>query len=108
MAMGPFGIAWDPHIVLYGMYMPGQPRNSGHVDDPRLNGMLKEQMRIKDVETRRKAIVDIQRYLAEQQYYVYTINVGFTGSWAPHVKGYAPSPSFDFGNRAAALWLDRS
>ena len=25
MAIGPFGIAWDPHIVLYGMYMPAAP-----------------------------------------------------------------------------------
>jgi hypothetical protein len=31
----------------------------------------------------------------------------FTGSWQPHVKNYAPNPSFDYGNRAAALWLDR-
>lgn len=107
MAMGPFGIAWDPHIVLYGMYAPGQPRNSGHVNDPRLTGMLKEQMRIKDVETRRRLVFDIQRYVAEQQYYVYTNVVGFTGSWQPYVKNYAPSPSFDFGNRAATLWLDR-
>src|SRR2546427_13061545 len=105
--LGPFGIAWDPHIVLYGMYMPEQPRNASHVNDPRLNGMLKEQMRIKDVETRRRLVFDIQRYAAEQQYYVYTINVGFTASWQPYVKNYAPSPSFDFGNRAAALWLDR-
>ncbi len=107
MAMGPFGIAWDPHIVLYGMYMPEQPRNASHVNDPKLNGMLKEQMRIKDVETRRRLVFDIQRYAAEQQYYVYTNNVGFTASWQPYVKNYAPSPSFDFGNRAAALWLDR-
>ena len=105
--MGPFGIAWDPHIVLYGMYTPGQPRNSGHVNDPRLTGMLKEQMRIKDVEARRKLVFDIQRYAAEQQYYVYLINVGLTGSWQPYVKNFAPSPSFDYGNRAAALWLDR-
>jgi peptide/nickel transport system substrate-binding protein len=107
MAMGPFGIAWDPHIVLYGMYMPEQPRNSSHVNDPKLNGMLKEQMRIKDVETRRRLVFDIQRYAAEQQYYVYTNNVGFTASWQPYVKNYAPSLSFDYGNRAAALWLDR-
>jgi ABC-type transport system substrate-binding protein len=89
------------------MYGPEQPRNASHVNDPRLNGMLKEQMRIKDVETRRKLVLDIQRYAAEQQYYVYLINVGLTASWPPYVKNYAPSPSFDFGNRAAALWLDR-
>ena len=36
MAMAPFGIAWEPHSPLYGMYMPEQPRNSGHVSDPKI------------------------------------------------------------------------
>ncbi len=69
--------------------------------------MLKEQMRTKDVEARRKLIFDIQRYAAEQQYYVYLYSPAFTGSWRPYVKNYAPNPSFDYGNRVAALWLDR-
>jgi len=69
--------------------------------------MLKEQMRAKDVEARRKLIFDIQRYAAEQQYYVYLFSDGRTGSWQPYVKNYAPNPSFDAGNKAAALWLDR-
>jgi hypothetical protein len=30
-----------------------------------------------------------------------------TGSWQPYVKNFAPNHSFDNGNRAAALWLDR-
>src|SRR5437773_2044753 len=50
---------------------------------------------------------DIQRYAAEQQYYVYLYSPAFTGSWRPYVKNYAPNPSFDYGNRVAALWLDR-
>jgi len=107
MAMGPFGIAWEPHIVLYGMYMPEQPRNSSHVADPKIIAMLKEEMRTRDLEARRRLISDIQRYAAEQQYYVYLYSVGITASWRPYVKNYAPSPSFDYGNRAAALWLDR-
>ena len=77
------------------------------MSDPKLIAMLKEQMRTRDVEARRKIVFDIQRYAAEQQYYVYLYNIGFTASWPPHVKNYAPAPSFDYGNRAAALWLDR-
>ncbi len=107
MAMGPFGIAWEPHSPLYGMYMPEQARNAGHVSDPKIIAMLKEQMRTGDVEARRKIVFDIQRYAAEQQFYVYTISVGITYSWQPYVKNYAPAQSFDYGNRAAALWLDR-
>ena len=65
-------------------------------------------MRIKDLEARRSAIFDIQRYAAEQQYYVYLYNVGLTASWEPYVKGYAPNATFDYGSRVAALWLDKA
>jgi peptide/nickel transport system substrate-binding protein len=107
MAMGPFSIAWEPHTSLYGMYTPEQPRNSSHVADTKIVAMLKEQMRTKDVESRRKLVFDLQRYAAEQQYYVYLYSAMITGSWQPFVKNYAPNPSFDYGNRAAALWLER-
>ena len=69
--------------------------------------MLKEQRRTKDLEARKKLIFDIQRYVAEQQYYVYLNSTMITGSWQPYVKNFAPNHSFDYGNRAAALWLDR-
>jgi hypothetical protein len=69
--------------------------------------MLKEQRRVRDVEARKHRIFEIQRYAAEQQYYVYLYSVGVTGSWQPQVKHYAPNPSFDYGSHAAALWLDR-
>jgi peptide/nickel transport system substrate-binding protein len=107
MAMGPFSIAWEPHTGLYGMYTPEQTRNSSHVNDRKLVAMLKEQMRTRELEARRKLIFDIQRYAAEQQYYVYLYCVGITGSWQPYVKGYAPTPNFDYGSRAAMLSLER-
>jgi len=34
-------------------------------------------------------------------------NANRTASWAPYVKNYGPNHSFDYGSRAAALWLDR-
>jgi peptide/nickel transport system substrate-binding protein len=107
MAMGPLSITWDPDSVLYGMYAPDQPRNSGHVNDPKLTAMLKEQRRTRDPEARRQLIFDIQRYIAAQQYYIYTNSNMQTGTWQPYVKNYAPNPTFDYGGRAAALWLDR-
>jgi len=93
--------------VLYGMYAPDQLRNMGHVSDPTLTAMLKAQRRTKDLAARKKLIFDIQRYIAEQQYYVYTTAGTVTGTWQPYVKNYAINPTFDFGSRAAALWLDR-
>jgi ABC-type transport system substrate-binding protein len=89
------------------MYMPEQGRNSSHVSDPRIIAMLREQMRTRDIEARRRIIFDVHQYAAEQQYYVYLYSAGLTGSWHPSVKNYAPNPSFDYGNRSAALWLDR-
>jgi hypothetical protein len=38
---------------------------------------------------------------------VYTQTGMFTGTWRPYVKNYAPNLTFDYGSRAAALWLDR-
>jgi peptide/nickel transport system substrate-binding protein len=107
LAMAPFSIAVEPHSTLYSMYMPDQPRNIGHVNDPKITVMLKEEMRTQDLEARKKIIFDLQRYMAEQQYYVYLYCVGITGSWQPYVKNYAPNLTFDYGGRAAALWLDR-
>jgi peptide/nickel transport system substrate-binding protein len=80
---------------------------ASHVNDPKLTAMAKEQRRTKDLEVRKQLIFDIQRYAAEQQYYVYLLSPMLTGSWQPYVKNYAPNSSFDYGSRVAALWLDR-
>ncbi len=107
LVRGPFGIAWEPDSPLYRAYASDSSWNIGHVNDAKITAMLKEQRRTKDLEARRKMIFDIQRYAAEQQYYVYTNAVMVTASWQPYVKNYAPNLSFDYGGRAAALWLDR-
>jgi ABC-type transport system substrate-binding protein len=69
--------------------------------------MLKEQRRTRDLAARKQLIYDIQRYVAAQQYYVYLNSGTITTSWQPYVKNSSPNHSFDYGNRAAALWLDR-
>jgi ABC-type transport system substrate-binding protein len=69
--------------------------------------MLKEQRRTPDVEARKRIIFDMQRYLAEQQYYVYTNSSMVTASWQPYVKNYGPNPTWHIGSQAAALWLER-
>jgi peptide/nickel transport system substrate-binding protein len=107
LVRAPYGIAWEPDGVLYRAYAPASANNLSFVNDPTLTAMLKEQRRTRDLEARKKLIFDIQRYAAEQQYYVYTNSVMVTSSWQPYVKNYAPNLSFDYGNRAAALWLER-
>jgi peptide/nickel transport system substrate-binding protein len=107
LVRGPFGIAWEPDAPLYRAYAADSSWNTGHVNDPKLTAMLKEQRRTKDLEARKKIIFEIQRYVAEQQYYIYLNSNTYTGSWQPYVQNFAPQHSFDYGNRVAALWLER-
>src|SRR5262252_495399 len=107
MVRGPFGIAWEPDFPLYRTYAADSSWNAGHVNDPTITAMLKEQRRTKDLEARRTIIHTIQRYAAEQQYYVHVLVPMTTASWAPYVKNYGPNITFDYGSRVAALWLER-
>jgi peptide/nickel transport system substrate-binding protein len=107
MAMGPHAVAWEGDSALYGLYVPNQPRNRGHINDPRITAMAQAQRRTKDPQARKQILADFQRYAAEQQYYVYLFSVMITSSWQPYMKNYAPNLTFDYGSRAAALWLDR-
>jgi peptide/nickel transport system substrate-binding protein len=107
LVRGPFGIAWEPDFPLYRTYAADSSWNAGHVNDAKITAMLKEQRRTKDLEARRKIITDIQRYAAEQQYYVHLLVPMVTASWAPYVMNYGPNITFDYGSRVAALWLDR-
>jgi peptide/nickel transport system substrate-binding protein len=107
LAMGPYGGSFEPDSALYGPYTPNQPRNRGRVNDPKLAAMVQEQRRLKDPEARKQFIFDIQRYAAEQQYYVYLASQVITASWQAYVKNFAPNLSADFGSRVATLWLER-
>ncbi len=107
MVYGPTTGARDPDGPLYSRYIPDHLLNRGYVNDPKITAMLKEQRRTKDLEARKQLIFAFQRYEAEQQYYVYTNSIMVTATWQPYVKNYAPNQTFDYGSRAAALWLDR-
>ena len=107
LAMGPYGVAWEPDGALYGPYLPNQLRHRGHVNDPTLAAMVQEPRRLKDPEARKHLVFAMQRYAAEQQYDVYLSSQVVTASWQPYLKNYAPNLNADFGSRVAALWLDR-
>ena len=59
------------------------------------------------LEARKQIIFELQRYVPEQQYYVYANSIMITGTWQPYVKNYGPNTTFDYGSRVAALWLER-
>jgi peptide/nickel transport system substrate-binding protein len=107
LAMSAYPPGWEPDSMLYGSYAPDSLLNISHVNDPTLTAMLKEQRRTKDLEARKQLIFDIQRYEAEQQYYVYLYCPMVTGSHQSYVKNYAPNSLEEYGMAAATLWLDR-
>jgi ABC-type transport system substrate-binding protein len=107
LAMSAYPPGWEPDSMLYGSYAPDSLLNISHVNDPTLTAMLKAQRRTQDLEARKQLIFDIQRYEAEQQYYVYLYCPMYTGSHQPYVKNYAPNALEEYGMAAAVLWLDR-
>jgi peptide/nickel transport system substrate-binding protein len=94
-------------LTLYQGHIPGQPLNSSGVNDPKLTDMIRLQRRTFDVAKRREIIYDIQRYLAEQVYYLYDPSVSTVAAWEPYVKNFAPNLGHDYGSRLMAAWLDK-
>jgi peptide/nickel transport system substrate-binding protein len=94
-------------LTLYAAHIPGQPLNSSGVNDPKLTEMIRLQRRTYDTAKRRDIVYDIQRYLAEQVYYVYGPSVSAVSAWEPHIKNFAPNIGHDYGNRLLAAWTER-
>jgi peptide/nickel transport system substrate-binding protein len=104
---GPSSIFTEVDSYLYNFFRTGQPNNRSHVADPQLDVMLDAQRRYTSRSSRKKVIDDIQRYLAERVYYVYTPYPKNLSSWAPWVKNYGPKNSFDRGAQLEVVWLDK-
>ncbi len=104
---GPSSIFTEVDGYLYNFYYTGQPNNRSHVSDTQLDVMLDAQRRYTAKSSRKKAIDDIQRYIAERVYYVYTPYPKNVSSWTPWVKNYGPKNSFDRGAQLEVVWLDK-
>jgi len=94
-------------LTLYAAHIPGQPLNASGVNDPKLTEMIRLQRRTFDVAKRREIVYDIQRYLAEQEYYHYGPSVTTVSAWEPHVKNFGPNIGHDYGGRLMVAWLDK-
>jgi peptide/nickel transport system substrate-binding protein len=105
MAYGRFPLAWTADRPFFNTYI--WQENMSHVNDPTLTAMFNAQRRTQDVEARKNIVFDMQRYTAGQQYYIYLISKTVTASWQSYVHNYAPNFTFNYGGRAAALWLER-
>ena len=96
-----------PDTYLAALHLPGQLLNSAGVNDPKLNELIRLQRRTFDVTRRRAILYDIQRYLAEQAYYLYGPSGKVISAWEPYVKNFMPNLGNDYGGRLMAAWLDK-
>jgi peptide/nickel transport system substrate-binding protein len=98
--------AADPYLVA--AHLPGQPLNTAGVNDPKLTEMIRLQRRTFDAAKRREIVYDIQRYLSQQVYYLYTSpSAKVVGAWEPYVKNFMPNIGNHYGGRLVAAWLDK-
>jgi ABC-type transport system substrate-binding protein len=107
MTYGPQTPFLEPDNFLFGQYYPGELKNQSHSNDPVVADMLVRQRRTFDVAKRREVIVEIQRHLAKQQYYVQMPSAVYVAVWEGAVKNYGPNLGYDYGGRLLAAWLDR-
>jgi peptide/nickel transport system substrate-binding protein len=107
MTFGPQTGFLEPDNFLFGQYFPEELKNQSHINDPVVADMLVRQRRTLDSVKRREIIYDIQRHLAQQQYYVQMPSPVYIAVWEGALKNYAPNMGYDYGGRLMAAWLDR-
>jgi peptide/nickel transport system substrate-binding protein len=107
MTYGPQTPFVEPDSFLFGQYYPGEPRNQSHINDPVVADLLVRQRRTFDIAKRKDIIFDIQRHLAQQQYYVATNSGVYVGVWDGALQNYGPNIGYDYGGRLMATWLNR-
>jgi peptide/nickel transport system substrate-binding protein len=106
--VGPNANFNEPHEFLYLLYHPTGPRNASGVNDPQLTAMIEKEVRTLDKSDRKQQINDIQRYLAEQMYYVPTTTGFRSMAYQPYVRDAYPRSDFGLGAEVVPkLWLDK-
>ncbi|MEK7837559.1 MAG: ABC transporter substrate-binding protein [candidate division NC10 bacterium] len=107
MAMGPSTPFTEVDDFLYGTHFPEQPNNRSSVADAELNKLLVAQRRELDPKKRKEIVDEIQRYLADKQYYVYVPQWPQYVSHPPYVKGFKHHDGYGLGLRLMYTWLDK-
>ena len=99
----------DPDQFLFGYYDSKSTASIGRVNDPKLDAMIAQARTIADEEARRKAYLDVQRYIAEQMYEVAGMPSSYTYQlnqpWL-HNAGYV---AFDgkYADAWRKAWLEK-
>ena len=93
----------EPGNYLASLYLPGSPRNTGKIDDPKLTDMITRIQANPDRESRRAQILDAQRYLADNM-----LNVPLPNG--PTFAGYQPGARnvADFQSQGYSAAVDQA
>ncbi|MBI2217818.1 MAG: ABC transporter substrate-binding protein [Candidatus Rokubacteria bacterium] len=103
LMMGPQFPALDPYNFL-AQYLPGEPKNQSHVNDPALADMIMNSSRTLDDKKRRQQIDEIQKHIARQAYYVRLASGIYIAALDPKLENFGPNLGYDYGGRLSAAW----
>jgi ABC-type transport system substrate-binding protein len=96
----------EPHDYLFNMYHPQGTRNHAGVNDDKLTGMIEQQQKTLDRAQRKQIILDIQRYLVDQMYYVPGVINYRTAAFGPQIRDMFPRSDYGFGAEIVPkLWI---
>src|SRR2546426_5106473 len=94
----------DPDQIL-GRYSTGSTQNWGRISDPRIDDLFARQARVLDPLVRKKLVIDLQKLVLENAYYMpglwWTRNVVH---WAK-LKNYVAPPSHYTNQKLQDVWL---
>jgi ABC-type transport system substrate-binding protein len=90
-----------------GSYLPGDTRNQMHLDDPKLNAMVKRSRDAASYAERAQAIEEFQRYVHENMFRVFLPKELSLLVIKENIKGYAPKvQGYDFAKNFESIWFD--
>jgi len=94
---------------LYGYYHSQSLTNQEHVHDPSLDALIDKARSTIDVEARRQAYLEAQKYIAEKMYEVSGLPAGYTYTLVqPHVRNFSYVPETNSNGRTwSTLWLKK-
>jgi len=106
MMMGPQFPALDPYNFL-AQYLPDEPKNQSHVNDPVLTDLILNSTRTLDEKKRRQLVYDAQRHAARQVYYLRINSQIYYAALDPALQNFGPNLGYDYGGRLMAAWWNR-
>lgn len=106
LVTGPQFPALEPYNFL-AQYLPGEPKNQSHVNDPVLTDVILNSTRTLDEKKRRQQIYEIQKHIAKQVYYIRWHSGIYIAALDPALKNFGPNLGYDYGGRLMAAWWDK-